>query len=356
MKENKNTAEIPNFDSIFDYFKKNDSQIEYFGKTLGKGLYSEVREVKLKNSEKKMAAKLVKKENDNLKETELVQELRGNNIIKMNKIISREINGEDYDLIIMEKEILRDLGKLTEFYYKHNLLKLIIEDPFDQKIGDNFLTFYAKQIIDGLETLDRNYFVHFDIKPENLLITINLNIKLSDFGLITKVRDGGGKIKIPEGTQGFLTKEYFNKEKVTADVARKQDYFALGSTLFYLKYGEYLLKYKKFDEPMLNAERIMELLNIKIAYIRSRKESDQEFIDFLTSLLHYNPDERPSFEQIYRNKWVNANREELELITSSNINDEEKVIMELQKSDYLINKEKELPKKKQNFRFKKKNN
>ena len=348
------TSEIKNFNNVFDFFKKNDNQIEYFGKTLGKGAYGEVREVKLKNSLKMMVAKLVKKDNDNtMYELEVAQDLRGNNIIKINKTITREYNGDDYDLIIMEKAILRDLGKLTEFYYKHNLLKLIIEDPFTQKIGDNFLRFYAKQIIDGLETLDRNYFVHFDIKPENLLITINLNIKLSDFGLITKVRDND-KIKIPGGTQGYLTEEYFNKEKVTADVARKQDYFALGSTLYYLKFGEHLLKYQKFDEPMLNAERIMELLNVKIAYIRSRQESEQEFIDFLTSLIHYNPDERPSFEQIYRNKWLNSNRDELELITASNENDEEKVIMELQKSDFLINKEKEIPKKKGNFRFTKK--
>ena len=354
MKESKDATEIKNFNSVFEFFKKNDSQIEYFGKTLGKGAYGEVREVKLKNSVKIMSAKLVKKDaGGDFGEIEVAQDLRGNNIIKINKTISREYNGEDYDLIIMEKAILRDLGKLTEFYYKHNLLKLIIEDPFDQRIGDNFLRFYAKQIIDGLETLDRNYFVHFDIKPENLLITINLNIKLSDFGLITKVKDGD-KIKIPGGTQGYLTEEYFNKEKVTADVARKQDYFALGSTLYYLKYGEHLLKYQKFEEPMLNAERIMEILSKKISFIRSRQENEQEFIDFLTSLIHYIPEERPDFEKIYRNKWLNTNREELDLIISSNENDEEKVIMELQKSDYLINKEKEMLKKKENFRFKKK--
>ena len=351
------TSEIKNFNNVFDFFKKNDNQIEYFGKTLGKGAYGEVREVKLKNSLKMMVAKLVKKDNDNnMNELEVAQDLRGNNIIKINKTISREYNGEDYDLIIMEKAISRDPGKLTEFYYKHNLLKLIIEEPFVQKIGDNFLRFYAKQIIDGLETLDRNYFVHFDIKPENLLITINLNIKLSDFGLITKLRDGD-KIKIPGRIQGYLSEEYYNKEKVIADVARKQDYFALGSTLYYLKFGEHLLKYQKFDEQMLNAEIIIKLLNVKISYIRSRQESEQEFIDFLTSLIHYNPDERPSFEQIYRNKWLNSNRDELELITASNENDEEeeKLIMELQKSDFLINEKKEIMfKKKENFRFKKK--
>ena len=43
----------------------------------------------------------------------------------------------------MEKAILRDLGKFTEFYCKNNLLKLIIEEPFSQRIGDNFLIFYS---------------------------------------------------------------------------------------------------------------------------------------------------------------------------------------------------------------------
>jgi hypothetical protein len=72
-----------------------------------------------------MAAKLVKKDNDNnMNELEVAQDLRGNNIIKINKTITREYNGDDYDLIIMEKAILRDLGKLTEFYYKHNFLLL----------------------------------------------------------------------------------------------------------------------------------------------------------------------------------------------------------------------------------------
>ena len=87
--------------------------------------------MKLNNSRKIIAAKLVKKDEDNnFNEIEVAKDLRGNNIIKINKIISKEYNGENYDLIIMEKAVLRVLGKLTEYYYKHNLLKLII-DPFD---------------------------------------------------------------------------------------------------------------------------------------------------------------------------------------------------------------------------------
>ena len=340
IKKNKDTIEITNFNDVFEFFRKNDSQIECFGKTLGKGAYSEVREVKLKNSMKMMAAKLIKNDNENINsnEIEIAKDLRGNNIIKMNKTISREFNGEDYTLIIMEKAILRDLGKLTEFYYKHNLLKLIFEGHFDQRIGENFLRFSAK---------------HFDIKPKNLLISNNLNKKLADFGLSTKGRNED-KISIPDGTQGYLTEEYLVEEKNTAEVEKKQDYFVLGLILYYLKFDEPLLECRKIGEPILDKEINIQKIIRKMNFIKSRQEISQEFIDFLISLLHYDPDQRLSFEQIYRNKWLNTNRDEIEFIINSNENDEEKLIMELQKSDYLINKEKEISKPKENFRFKKK--
>ena len=356
----KDSKENKDYNEIFESFRQDDNQIEYFGKGLGKGSYGEVREVKMKNSMKIMAAKLIRKEKgEEVNEVKFANDIRGNNIIKINKTISKEFQKEEYELVIMEKALLRDLGKLTEFYYHHNLLK-IIHEPFIQKIGDNFLRFYSKQVIDGLELLDRGYFVHFDIKPENLLITMNLNIKISDFSLLKQVRDGD-KVKIPGGTPGYMTKEYYclkekEKEKVSSDVARKQDYFALGSTLFYLKYGKHLLKYQKFEESELNAERIVDLLQKNIEFINGRQENKQEFIDFLKSLIEYEAKDRPNFEAIYRNQWLNRNREALETIAAANENDEEKVIMELQKSDFLINREENSTLKKPKFIFKKKKN
>ena len=224
------------YNQIFEIFENEENEIEYFGRSLGKSAYGEVREIKLKNSVKMMTSKLVKKERDDDKMTEIkvAQEIRGNNIIKINKVITKIINDEEYDLIIMEKVLLRDLGKLFEYYHKHNLLNLIGENTFDKKEGENtsnnLLRFFSKQIIDGLEILDRNDFVHFDIRPE-LLATNNLIIKISDFSLVTKNKNDNDndKIRIPGGTQGYLTPEYYNKEKVSNEVARKQDCFALGS-------------------------------------------------------------------------------------------------------------------------------
>ena len=99
----------------------------------------------------------------------------------------------------------------------------------------------------------------------------------------------------------------------------------------------------------------MELLFRKHQYIKSRQPTEQELIDFIISLIHYDINDRANFEEIYRNKWLNGNKEVIEDIVHCNENDEEKIIMELQKSDYLINKEKDLNHNNvKKFRFKKK--
>jgi serine/threonine protein kinase len=304
-------------------------------------------------------------------ETLAAQNLKNYNIIRIQKVYeSEKIKGSKgtgtYDFIIMEKAILRDLSKLNEYYHRHNLLKLIKKDIsdyyiFDENTGDNLIRYYAKQIINALANLDSNNYVHFDIKPENLLVNITLIIKLTDFGLLKELKnDNNAQFKIPGGTQGYLTPEYYIEKKVTAETARKQDYFALGSSLFLLKYGLQLLKYKKFDDNMLNADRLLDLLEHNINYIKSQVFNDKDFMSFIISLIGYKPKERYSFQQIIRNKWLNKNDDELDKIFMAYENDEEKLILEFQKNDYLMKKEENLKNKKfsktNKYHFKKKQN
>ena len=56
-----------NFDEIFKRFE-DEEDIEYFGSSLGKGAYGEVRDVKMKNANKMMAAKLYIKKNQTYQE------------------------------------------------------------------------------------------------------------------------------------------------------------------------------------------------------------------------------------------------------------------------------------------------
>ena len=338
--------------------KKFNYVLDENNKKLGSGSDGDIYQIKCQGSQRILAAKLITNLNDKKQERlKLIQNLRGYNIIRIENYLELEKAGKKYAVIIMEKAILRDLEKLSYSYFYHNLLKLIY-NPFEERLGDNLLRFFCKQIVESLELLHRNNLVHFDIKPENILITINLIPKLSDFSLLTKINEGE-PLKIPGGTPGYVSREYYDKQKISIENLQKQDYFSLGSTLFYLKYGEIMIDYDKYNDPLMNKDRITDILHKKVDFIKSRNFEEDDFINFLLSLIQYNPNERPSFEQIYRNKWLNKNLDEIKSVVIGNEADEEKLIMELQKTNFLKMKSKEkneklITHKKFIFKFKKK--
>ena len=163
------------------------------------------------------------------------------------------------------------------------------------------------------------------------------------------------KFKIPGGTPGYVTPEYFRNEDVDGDTAKKQDYFALGATLYMIKMGNQMLKYRKFNDDKMTEDRIIDLLQRDIANIQSHPLIDNDFKSFLCNLIQYIPEERPSFEEIYRNKWLNKNEEEISLILNSIVDGEEdKLMKELLKSDFLLEGQNELIEEKKIIKPKKK--
>ena len=63
------------------------------------------------------------------------------------------------------------------------------------------------------------------------------------------------------GTVGYVTPEYYLGNKLDKSILNKQDYFAIGTVLYYLKYGEKMLNYEE--------ERSENLINR--GYINSAK-------------------------------------------------------------------------------------
>jgi 3-phosphoinositide dependent protein kinase-1 len=49
-------------------------------------------------------------------------------------------------------------------------------------LGVNLTRFYAMEIINGLEYLNKHNIVHRDLKPQNLLIDETFHLKIADFG------------------------------------------------------------------------------------------------------------------------------------------------------------------------------
>lgn len=360
---------MKNFEKIFILFA--DKYKFKIGKTLGKGGFGEVKEM-INQRNKVYAAKIVKQkkkikqagsdsEGDQKEKDNIILNLKNPNIVQIHKIYDEEYAEDDnkketYNLIVMEKAVLKDLKTFIKSLYNQNIDNFI-NQPFNDVVGNHLLQFFCLQIVNGLEYLERNELIHFDIKPENILIFLNLALKLSDFGLLKEVSQME-KIRIPGGTPGYLSPEYyqFQRNKVSIDIAKKQDYYALGVTIYFIKYGKQMIKLKieksdKEDENRANQEYIVDTLQKKIIFIKSDKLADKDFIKFLCSLIQIDPDDRPFFEEIYRNKWLNKNVNSIKKVLNAFKYDEPKLIDEFRKKDYLIEKKKELTKKREIKKF-----
>jgi len=315
------------------------------GKDLGKGGYGKVVEVIHPKYSKSLAGKLVeRKTNSKYNESDICKLVRSPHLVKINFNYEQKIKDKSYNFILMEKAPLKDLKTFSEILRKNNVLKLVYLYPFEL-IGDNFLRFAFKQLVEGLEVLDRGNYVHFDIKPKNILIFTNIIFKFSDFGLLRDIKliSKNEKLKIPGGTTGYLPIEYYKNEDhiIHENEANKQDFFALGVTLFFMKYGKDMIKINNLDEKLDYleiADYLVDEIQNAMNEIKTTKSSEKEFIDFLISLIQFNAKDRQNFEEIYRNKWINKNWEEILEIFHINIADEEKLILELDKSDFLIKK------------------
>jgi serine/threonine protein kinase len=316
--------------------KENDFE---FVRKIGSGGFGVVS--KVKKDKKSYAIKVMFPNEKNKVYPELVKEFRGKNLVKI--LYEKYPEDQNYYFYVME---LSSIGSLLDFH-KYLGKKLIFKDPFIEKIGDNLMRFFAIQMVNGLRTLFEGNLVHFDIKPDNVLIFKGLECKLIDFSLLRKLcpdKLGG----VPGGTLGYFTPEYLKREgKMNDEIYKKQDYFAIGLTLFYLKYGEHAVtgflrdKNNNMNETVKND---IDYLNYKITLdcllraknkIESQPFQDAEFNEFLLNLIQLDPDARLDFEKIIRNNWLNKNKKEIEKIRNINISDEDNILIELQKSDFL---------------------
>ena len=93
------------------------------------------------------------------------------------------------------------------------------------------------------------------------------------------------------------------------------------------------------NNNFINELNVIDLLQKEISLIEANKLLDKDFVDFLWGLLYYLPEKRFSFDEIYRNTWVNENRKEVtDIINSFLEGEEDKLMRELIKSDYILEK------------------
>ena len=95
---------------------------------------------------------------------------------------------------------------------------------------------WMKQICQVMIYLhNRKYPIFYrDMKPDNVMIQSDGNIKLLDFGVSVVIKEKGQKIKNPLGTKGYAAPEQKRKGNV-CDL--RSDIYAMGKTLYYMLTG-----------------------------------------------------------------------------------------------------------------------
>ncbi|XP_048499600.1 G-type lectin S-receptor-like serine/threonine-protein kinase SD2-5 isoform X2 [Beta vulgaris subsp. vulgaris] len=97
---------------------------------------------------------------------------------------------------------------------------------FNQDIAQTLTWHLRRRIIDGVasgleylhEHCNQNV-IHFDIKPQNILLDRDFNIKIADFGLAKMVdRDQSQVMTIVRGTPGYMAPELINGRAISVKV------------------------------------------------------------------------------------------------------------------------------------------
>ena len=342
-----------NIEKSKNYTKENGYQ---FVKVIGFGGFGVV--VIVKKDNRYYAAKFIFPKDNKQISKEKVKDFRGRNLVK---ILNARGDGINYYMYVMELSYIGDVTKIHECLNNN----LIFKNPFLNKFGDNLIRLFCKQIITGIKTFYEGNLVHFDIKPDNILIFKGLELKLIDFSFLTKLIHTK-KQQIIGGTPGYFSPEFYIRKDFTDEILQKQDYFALGITIYNLLFDKPAITGYQKEKDLINKTNLNEeekkenerrkQINEKIKEknyniiidciqramnnIKSQKYLDKDFIEFLCNLIQYNPNERLDFEKIIRNKWLNKNTDEINKIININISDEDNMLLELQKSDFLVTKRK----------------
>ena len=294
---------------IKDYYKNNkeypktDLNYYKYGRIIGQGAFGKVniglnvltgRIVAIKSIDKFKLGSNSENMKRVLYENNLVKKLNHPNITK----ILEMFENDKYFLIIME---YINGGNLFNFVKKR------------RKLSEKTAKFLFRQIILGIQYMHNKNIVHRDIKLENILIDLNNNIKICDFGISLILNSFSDILYDKCGTPMYMAPEILlsNKNKNIGYNGPPVDIWSAGIALYIMLSGNVpfniteIVNEKNGKEFNGNYSK-NNILQYCIINKKPKKIDDISELanDLLQGLLVKNPKKRLNCEQILNHPWL----------------------------------------------------